>query len=448
MELKSYGKDNYEFLIKFNDNSLSYDTAHRAGVLTHNFRSIFRAILNQKEEMEICLSKITVNNNPTEHEILFKKFETALDNLGELANEGLKTCQPTFKDLIQEEDSSLNIKVDFVDDVIKAYLPQIKLMFASLEEKHVQILFQPNASSVLLELFKINLLKEFIQNLIKNSIAADANQIIISTNAQDNNFICHIKDNGRGIDDKKRELFFKRDLKKESHPAKGLIEESRGEGTLLSYYGWRRAGGLAIVDSSPSSQSSGASFQLTIPAAMPVLFESHNILKRSDYQSKPILLLIDDSLMQLKLILKRISPTLSLECFKDLKLTWGDKNFVSLESEDWYIICAGGYLSGLQCAKEFSADVIISDHQLSHSFYDGASLLKRIYDHFEYHPQLCLHTSIKESSADQLEIFDYLKSIGINFFVKGEPDTLNKIFDFLESFLYKKKIECGISPKK
>ena len=179
---------------------------------------------------------------------------------------------------------------------------------------------------------------------------------------------------------------------------------------------------------------------MSIPPVIPVLFRKDQMIfnEKTDTPNKPTLLLIDDSWVQIKLILRKIFPDLVPDASALLKSSWNNNDFLVLENEQWHIICAAGYLRSLQCAKEFSVDIIISDHQLGHSFYDGGSLLKRIYDTFQNRPILCMHTSMKDCSPDQLDFFDTLKSIGANFFIKGEPETLSQILNFLEDFLVKR----------
>ncbi len=145
-----------------------------------------------------------------------------------------------------------------------AKMPSLKLEEVDLQsvikdtlnlfvDEEVKLIFNSGVDSTLIEA-DMNQLRRMIINLVRNSIQADATEIKIDLNEQENNFILLFSDNGKGIPDASRDKIFE----------SGFTSKEKGMGIglkLIKRFLEGINGNIILQDSS----GNGTTFKITIP---------------------------------------------------------------------------------------------------------------------------------------------------------------------------------------
>ncbi len=120
-------------------------------------------------------------------------------------------------------------------------------------DEKVKLIFNSGVKSTLIEA-DMNQLRRMIINLIRNSIQADATEIKIDLNEQENNFVLFFSDNGKGITEANRDKIFEA----------GFTSKEKGMGIglkLIKRFLEGINGNIILQDSSEN----GTTFKITIP---------------------------------------------------------------------------------------------------------------------------------------------------------------------------------------
>jgi len=215
------------FNIKITDSSAIDIVINKTGLLTHDLRAVIKCAQNITTDIK------TLNGNDN--------FEIAkrITNLSEVLIEAYNMCIRPRASLLPQNSPSRNKMNEY--NCIKMYLV-IPRMVKTLNNIYnpINITFRINTKLKIQKSY-LDALWHLLLNMIKNSKNANASEINIDVQDNDNKIMMVISDNGRDITNKQIDSFFNRILP--SIVIDRSIDSNRGEGFLLSYQEWKKCGG-------------------------------------------------------------------------------------------------------------------------------------------------------------------------------------------------------------
>jgi CheY-like chemotaxis protein/anti-sigma regulatory factor (Ser/Thr protein kinase) len=214
-----------------------------------------------------------------------------------LAHEGLNLCAKTRATIIDPSTSKQktpNVKIYIGMNKI---IEKLKLMFLN-----ISILYSCK-SDLSITSYEEEILMHLMLNMVKNSKNAHSTIISINVTQETQKIIIIVKDNGCGMQQDVVSGFFSRTLP-ENHNCL-QIEENRGEGMLLSSMKWKQIGGEITLN---SEVGVGTTFEMKINGTISTVtsLTPENIDTLQNLKHKKIILLVDDSLVNLKMIIMEI----------------------------------------------------------------------------------------------------------------------------------------------
>lgn len=489
IRLKQSSHNTKVFEITLTDKTAENTVANNAGLMSHNLRTTFRAIINHINEPEtdaiLQMSKEQFSKaSPEQLDQLYESHvlqrtlaaERAKD-ISVLAYEGLACCASTRKDFSATHVKSQ--KSAALDELYQERLLISPILVGFIEKRrvamsHIKFMYA-NTSTGFLERYKIDILMNFLWNLFLNAsqamrIASTINpEIMVNTydRTENNNtvFHCECIDNGPGMTEFQHQTFFKREFPIQSKAPKTTIESNRGEGTLMAYKQWRLHGGEAVV-SARTDDKSGTRFQLSCSTYSNRFFISHSLLNPEqmtglDFLSKNttlsgIILLADDQYMILKILMKLIGSELLGEFFDSkmmqlstLKNTdWTGHALTTDIIGSWGIICASNgrvaYEVVQRCAN---IKLVITDLEMPEM--NGVELIHHIRafeqeNGKEFPTKIVLNTGVNKVDLEEQVNFEEL---AVEYMLKdANRDMLkNVILDIVRNKTAESVYEKGLS---
>ena len=388
----------YEFKITLSDVSHQEMIATKAGSITHDLRGLIHA--GQQIIDELHQESQSLNAENTEeavgHAISAQQKMMQIKDIFALQINLCKDARDDFLPMgLNREQQTIPIPVfENLDDFFK----KLPLNLASSTTTRLHLEFKGQTKALFFPEI-INILKQFIFNLIKNAIEADASAIIITILDELNGMMCQIVDNGKGMNDIQMQEFFKRSFP--SQKALRSIEEKRGEGTLMCIQKWEAYRGEASV-SAREDGLAGTQFQLQMPchffkepAIQGIVIKNMNAHLKTQPASK-IILIIDDCLLQLKLVIKKILARSfsSADYFKEMNQNqWKQGGSEIIMHEALMFVCCSNAEMADEITQSMHVDAILTDLEMPGEL-DGAELIQKIRLNAKLDPiSLALHTS-------------------------------------------------------
>lgn len=389
--------NHYVFHITLTDQTAMNAVATKAGLLTHDLRGYMRAGINTIMEDNVGYTREEfIHLSPEKLGRMYDLQKEKDTQVIELFNEGLKLCSNTREDFLPEAiiEQSLMVPSDdagdevFVDVSLEAFIRKTR---ATTSECGLSYSGDTNSQ---LERRKINILEQFLLNLIRNAIQADARQIDVTSAYETEMLTVDVTDNGRGIPSELLTTFFTRAM-----PQRALvqlpraIETNRGEGTLMAYESWESIGGTSAVMHRADGQC-GTTFQLSIRAPSSRFFEQEasplgakrkkSLADLATMETLDgIILLVDDSLLCMKMLFAKVTKLLcpeSLTFSEELKLIdsndWQQQGFLIERRGHWGIICAANGRVAYDIVKQIPVRATITDHEMP--MMNGSDLIVKI----------------------------------------------------------------------
>lgn len=279
------------------------------------------------------------------------------EHLKEIFYESLKMCSLSREDFLPENiirlhslqtDSGEIQETVLVDQSLTSFLEHLRANLSHIRKNNnnnnnnsCEINFNIK-SDVTIAVSKSRVMERLVLNLIKNAIEVDASEVFVTCRVTQVSgvlsLVVEVTDNGPGMNFAQLADFFQRPLPSKS-PRRLLktaanVEAKRGEGTIMAYLGWESEGGKATA-SVRADGKSGTTMTLSIPVTLfrkkpsntrlnkayleakssPVslLAQKKNKirllldeLKRTYPNSWKVLLLVDDGLVNLKMLKRTV----------------------------------------------------------------------------------------------------------------------------------------------
>jgi len=358
----------YVFDMTLTDQTAMNAVATKAGLVTHDLRGYIRTVIHTLSESTGGFSRDAfMNLSPQELGQLYDLQKEKDKQAIEVLHEGLKLCKDTREDflpesvikqsLIEQVDHSVSDDEDFVEEHVQAFIQKTQLITNECE-----LSFVDGHTESKLDSKKIDILEQFLLNLIRNAIQAGAHKIDIKSSCESDQLTLEVTDNGIGMPESLLSTFFVRPMPELTlNHSPRSIESKRGEGALMANERWELIGGKSVAMHRQDGQP-GTTFQLSIPAPhhqffmkkMCSLTEEQRISLtdlRSMDRLKGIILLVDDSFVTMKMLLKNVTNILfsispqqseiASDNLKSVKIDdWQQKKFVIETRGDWGIVCA------------------------------------------------------------------------------------------------------------
>jgi CheY-like chemotaxis protein/two-component sensor histidine kinase len=446
----------YHFNVTFIDLSLENMVANKAGGITHDLRGLLTATKNTAgETLKQFTREQFMHLSKEELSILYDKLTQETIDVHAVINESMSLCKPSRADFttnacMHDSITSQEMSDAFAlpEDKIPTFLRLSKSNYSTTKSEHCELIFTGHPN-IALEIKTIQQLERFLLNLIKNAIEAAATKIEITFAEENENFVCEVVDNGNGMPSEIASTFFTRKMPQKRGEHQTLaVENNRGEGTLIAYQAWTSCGGSAEVNA-PRNGEQGTRFVLSIPALSRVsMFPKHfpvwnthqtsilNLIKKYTHH---LLLVVDDSFMQIKSIMNRLKKFLSTEnepslysIFNIEKKSW-ESGAIALDVyNEWYVITASNGDIAHAIYKEINnIDALITDQQMP-GHLQGIDLIKKIR---QYEKITQRNINIALNTADSFEDMDTktqdtIVELNVRLLLKGNNDNL---MDFVSS---------------
>jgi hypothetical protein len=424
MELREELKDEtlktcqYIFDVNFLDKTANNAITDMAAAITHNSRTYLRTGLNIVEELikkdKITFSNETIENlSPTELQEALKLMienqknrQSEYQVLKESLQSSMNMCRASrdkfTKDSVMytfiKNATSENNCLISVDEALSAFMEGMTQQ-SIIRENNANLVFSKGNTQSFLTNEKIEILKDFLLNLIINavqaSIKAKSKMIEITTqwamieNAH-RNLMCEVTDNvPGGMPENLRETFFTRQcLHEKSIENKKLneedIERNRGEGTKIMANQLLAIGGSAEIFKR-SDGKDGTTFKLSIPVSFfksttteyltPMQTQHLNALQAENHL-KGFILLVDDQPFILKMLVRSIKNIISkFEKTQSNSLVqqelnmdpeaWNNQGIFINKIGDWGLVCAANAELALQVILHYPIVGLITDQNIS-----------------------------------------------------------------------------------
>ena len=455
--------------VEFIDQTAIYAVADKAGLVTHNLRALMTAGVSNIKDRALPLTREEfVRFTPVELGDYFdrqkEKDETSLG----LFTEGHHWCassresflpQSIIKEHMRERKNDVDVDMELLD-----FTRTIQAVTEGSE------LFCEGNTHAFSDRDTLDVLKQFLVNLIKNATNAGATKINVTGSREPSKLTWKVIDNGPGMPPGLLSDFFKRPFPARVPGASSkAIGDSRGEGTLMSNQQWLALGGDATV-TSPNGALSGTTFTLSICNHHSFFQQDVDLLSELDRlnRSKPngIILLVDDSLSIMKLLLKNVTSIIDPTYRTGEKQpgtlqavttqNWQITGFVIEKRGGLYVICASNGRIAYEIVKRCSVRATITDHEMPEM--TGLDLIKSIRERERslsfQRMGIALNSALLESESESGSAAVQALKIGeeIDCFLPktkqptqfGEPSPLNI---FLRDFLLASNPEESISSK-
>lgn len=388
----SINREHYIFDVTFFDETIQNIVAEKAGSITHDMRGLLAACASIEEPFDTLSSEQFSALSESEKDQVFKRHREAVDSRKEILKACLDLCKPSRSDFTARaimEDNQSNYHALQPLDQLTAFLTTQHLQ-RQVEQGHECIITCPDTPQISLEKNKIDALKRFLLNLIKNAIEALATEISIQFTEEAELLVCQVSDNGKGMPTELANNFFSRTLPyHRTETTDESITGNRHEGTLLAYEAWRHLGGQATVVSAKPAQ-----FRLSI--AKHHHFFSHTPKPTSNYAlsneqleklkhffdvstRKYTFLLVDDTVLHLKFLTRKIQQFLSIKTHDSdvlkQKINWsGDEILLDMIGFCGVIYASNGRVALEVIKQAYPITALVTDKSMPHL--NGIELLK------------------------------------------------------------------------
>lgn len=396
----------YIFTVTMTDQTALYDVANKAGSLTHDARAYVQSARDITQQLQISEKASELSEtefmrlSPEEmrtwfklNEINKKNREDQYQNLNLLLTD-IKSMfgasrvdflpqtvrNKKVKEFIQEKESLSKESFSIVDQELKEYIKELTRTQSFIHNSSVKLSLLSSSDSQLSEK-KMRIFKRFLLNLIKNAVEASATKINIHCfsiviDEMHHMLNCIITDNGLGMSPEYRQSFFERKI-----PNKVItnIDANRGEGTLMAYSKWQGIGGTAVC-SAREDNKRGTTFKLATVPSPSRLFPSltTNLLNQEQITiltalkanaSKGIILLVDDSLLILKISSKKIANIFpnkrEFTALNNINSNSWQKMGLTVDIiDEWGIVCAANADVAYEIIKKYPVTMTITDQQM------------------------------------------------------------------------------------
>lgn len=418
----SQEKNKVLFDVFFTDLSIINKVINNTGLLTHDLRSIIKSAQNIVSVIQSNYNSGSNSNNNEEN------FST----LNELLDEAYQMCSKSRTKIIVE---NINKKESKLFTHIKMYLEISKYM-RKIKKIFPNVKFNLDIkTNICITAIQNDTLWHLILNIIKNAINANSTTILICIDDSINNeLLITIKDNGNGMSESTKLDFFSRKLPEKIKDDE-KIDSNRGEGFLLSYYEWINLGG--IVDILNSEINIGTEFLIKIKG-LNVNENEKFILNKTQInlineilntQNKKKVLLIDDSLLNLKIlslkIIKQIDKNYKHSNFPTLTPDeWQNIGIIEIDTNDYIFLLLSNGMYGKEISIIIEPELIITDIQMP--ILNGVEMIK---DLLEYNIKTKIIINSAFLDKDNEEINGLIQKNNIMFIEKGSNyDFIKKIF--------------------
>lgn len=467
MDLIEEKTDFFAFKVTFYDNTETYQQTSQLGQLTHDLRGYFNSIRGENRLMLDALQQLTLCQEGqqsmaagTVMASLIERLKISSSNIDELAHGGILACAPSCSSLMKRKEKEDEHMIEDINDVFeKRLLKRLILVNEPLKQGQVSLQYQ-TSNQLFLAHHAVIALEGLVYNLVKNAAHSGAKNIQINTCNQDESYQCDVIDDGPGLPKHMQGRFFHRRLdepSKSDTPLTLLSKEpcnqhdvdrilaNRGEGTILATQAWHNVGG-AIEEIRRTDGLSGAYFRATIfgkrrPCCL--LPEHIHFIDEKKAHLRGLILLVDDSLAQVKIMMRRLIPDVSVGSQAFVNMKWSKDSLVFIEHEKWVFACAGGAEIALDLAKKYPPTAIISDHELGNeSSMKGADFLLAISKQIKPLPKLAIHS--ESSQEDLLRGHPQLIDCNLTFLKKGDQNISKKLDVFLSECHVPSKMETRL----
>ena len=420
------------FDIIFTDVNIVNKIMSNTVLLSHDLKTFIKSAQNIATLIENNL-----NSNPNFN---FKNDNENLSTLKELLNEAYTMCSKSTTKLTIE---NIYKKKSKMFENVKIYL-EIPKFLKKISNLFTNVQFNLDIkTNICISSLQNDVLLHLILNIIKNSTDANSTKIlIILDDNEDNELLLYIKDNGNIISDAlKSKLFSVKFSQKNTDDSLNNpysisnVKTSTNieDGFILAYYEWKNLGGFVNIISNEFIISN--EYEIKIKGIYQIdnftlnktqLKLINDILQETN---KKIILLIDDSLLNLKL--------LSLKMIRFLDKNYKHSNFPILTPEQWqsegiiqinindYIILllANG-MYGKDISIIINPNIIITDIQMPQL--NGIQMLKFL---LANGIQSKLYINSAFSNKDDEEINELIYKYNITFIEKGgDMSFIEKLF--------------------
>ncbi len=445
---KSIEKELYVFNVTFFDETIPNIIAEKAAGITHDARGLIEACKNISEPLSGFTLDEFVSLSPSELKVVYEKHQQSSEQRKDILNVCLDLFKPSrgdfmpkavLDDAIAEDTNKINQTPQEVIDFLNKISPQYQVK----NGQRCNLNYSGTMNTPI-ERRKIDALKRFLLNLIKNAIEAAATEVSISFAEQENELVCEISDDGKGMDSELAQRFFSRKLPETRAEKDGMpVTANRKEGTLLVYKSWESLGGTAEV----KSNYKPTTFKLAINRASTFFKETEMLTKAqitnldhffASSEVKCTFLLVDDTPMQLKFLAqvirewRKITEKSSSDVLRNITDWQTDAVRMENISQCGIIYAANGGIALDLIKRDYPITAVITDYSMPGM--NGIQLLDAI-DKFQKkrHNQtmhLALHTSDDESHFS-IQERNILKDIEIPCLPKSNK---KQIMAFLDRF--------------
>lgn len=411
--LKSQAENKVVFLVIFTDINIINKIINTTSLLTHDLRSIIKSAQH-------VLSTI-------EAESTSKHNEENFAMLNELLEEAYQMCSKSRCKILTENihhtDSFLSHDIKIYLEISK-YLKKIRKIFTNINFE-VQI-----RTNICIKESYCDTLWHLFLNITKNAVNANSTHIIIYVNNnEENELLIRVKDNGNGMSESTKINFFSRKLP-ENHIAQE-IEANRGEGFLLSYKEFVTLGGTVILYG--SEIGAGTEFIIKLNGTFETenfvlsvanIVQIQNILNKTE---KKVVLLVDDSLLNLKILslklIKHLNRNYTHFNFPILTVDeWQNTGIINIEINSYIFVLASNGMFGKEIAMMLNPVFIISDIEMP--LLNGIQMIKELLN-YKINSRILINSAYVDEN--DVEISQLIQKNNIQFIEKGSN------YDFVET---------------